>query len=286
MLSSILGISEALIAAIAFSTASLFIKVSLRDLRNPFLINGIRALSASFIYLITFLYLGFECPSLYALLLIITSSLIGPGLGDILFILSVDRLGAGFATLLSYQYILISQILNAVILRDMRGFQAIYLTPIALLGLYILVSDKKLTFDRRGIMLAYNAAIAWSISTIMISYLVNFMGESPITVAGLRVFFLTPLLLGLGVNEVVKVTRRALTVLVISGFTSYFVGFVTFTLALKELGVMVPSLITALTPMLSQIMSVKLLKERITGRGVIGSALIILSLIFAIILTS
>ena len=286
MLSSILGVSEALIAAIAFSTASLFIKVSLKDLRSPYLINGIRALSASFIYLVIFLYLGFKSPSLYALLLIITSALIGPGLGDILFILSIDRLGAGFATLLSYQYILLSQVLNAVILRDMRGFQAIYLTPIALLGLYILVSDKELTFDRKGIILAYNAAIVWSISTIMVSYLVNFMGESPITVAGLRVFFLTPLLLGLGVNEVFKITRRALTVLVISGFTSYFVGFITFTLALKELGVMIPTLMTALTPMLSQIMSVKLLNERITGRGVVGSALIILSLIFAVILAS
>jgi len=286
MLSNILGVVEALIAAIAFSTASLFIKVSLKDLRSPFLINGIRALSASLIYFAVFLRIGLKNPSIHALLLIIASALIGPGLGDISFILSVDRLGAGFATLLSYQYILISQILNAVVLHDMRGFQAIYLTPIALLGLYVLVSDRKLTFDRKGVILAYNAAITWSVSTIMISYLVNFIGENPITVAGLRVFFLTPLLLGLGANEVVKVTRKALIVLTISGFTSYFVGFVTFTLALKELGVMVPSLITALTPMLSQIMSVKLLKERITRRGVLGSALIILSLILAIILTS
>jgi len=209
----------------------------------------------------------------------VASTIIGPGLGDICFIIGVDELGAGLATVLSYQYILIAQVLNVLILHDYRGYIAIYLTPIALIGMYLAVSDVKRVTSIRGVLASYVAAVAWAVSAIIVSYLVNNRGLLPVAVAGLRTVFLAPLLMCLGVKSIRTVSKRALVVLASSGIISYFIGFILFTTSLKELGITVPTLATALTSALSQVISSIALSEALTLKSIIGSSIIIASLI-------
>ncbi len=285
MLGEAAGLLAAVGSAVAFSTASIFIKLSLRDIKNPFLVNGIRALFASAVYAPILVYVGIVGINPYTLALIVVSTVIGPGVGDIFFTVSVDKLGAGLATVLSYQYILIAQILNIVILQDYRGSIALYLTPLALLGMYLAVSEGGMRANIRGVIYSYSAAIAWASSTILVSYLVNTCNLPPAEVAGLRVMFLAPMLMSFGAKDVRTVTKRALAILGTSGIVSYFIGFILFTTSLKVLGVMVPSLATALTPMLSQLISKKVLSEALTPRKIAGSSLIIASLILVTLLT-
>ncbi len=279
LLGAVAGVALAVAAAVAFSTASVFIKVSLADIRSPPLINGLRAVFASAAYAPLLVLIGLKPLSVESLTLLVASSLIGPGLGDVSFISSIDRLGAGPATVIAYQYILIAQALNVIILHDYRGLIAIYLTPIALLGMYLMVSEEGFKANACGITLAYVAALSWAVSTIMVSELVNHYLIPPEEVAGLRVWVLAPLLTAVGVRHWGSITRRAAGILAASGVISYFAGFIMFTTSLKVLGVMIPSLATALSPMLTQVMTVKLLGERLTPRKVIGSALIIASLV-------
>ena len=278
------GILAAVASAIAFSTASIFIKLSLRDVRNPLLVNGIRALFASAAYAPILVYVGTAGINSYTLALIVISTVIGPGVGDVLFIVSIDKLGAGLATVLSYQYILIAQILNIFILHDYRGFIALYLTPLALVGMYLAVGEEGMRANLKGVIYSYSAAIAWASSTILVSYLVNDCNIPPIEVAGLRVMILTPMLISLGAKNVRTVTKRALAILGTSGIVSYFIGFILFTTSLKILGVMVPSLATALTPMLSQLISNRILFEALTPKKIIGTSLIVTSLILVALL--
>ena len=278
------GILAAVASAIAFSTASIFIKLSLRDVRNPLLVNGIRALFASAVYAPILVYVGTAGINSYTLALIVISTVIGPGVGDVLFIVSIDKLGAGLATVLSYQYILIAQILNIFILHDYRGFIALYLTPLALVGMYLAVGEEGMRANLKGVIYSYSAAIAWASSTILVSYLVNDCNIPPIEVAGLRVMILTPMLISLGAKNVRTVTKRALAILGTSGIVSYFIGFILFTTSLKILGVMVPSLATALTPMLSQLISNRILFEALTPKKIIGTSLIVTSLILVALL--
>ncbi|MCD6428497.1 MAG: DMT family transporter [Desulfurococcales archaeon] len=279
------GILAAVASAVAFSTASIFIKLSLRDIRNPFLVNGIRALFASVAYAPVSIYVGVVGINPYTLTLIVISTVIGPGIGDVLFIMSIDKLGAGLATVLSYQYILIAQILSIFILHDYRGFIALYLTPLALVGMYLAVSEGDMKANLKGVVYSYSAAIAWASSTILVSYLVNDCNLHPIGVAGLRVIFLAPMLMSLGAKSIRTVTKRALAILGTSGIISYFIGFILFTTSLKILGVMIPSLATALTPMLSQLISNRVLSEALTPKKIIGSSLIIASLVLVVLLT-
>ncbi len=281
MSSALVGVAFAVAAAVAFSTASVFIKVSLADIRSPPLINGLRAAFASIPYVPLLLLTGIKPPNTAsAIVLLVASALIGPGLGDVSFIASIDRLGAGPATVLAYQYILIAQALSVAVLHDYRGLIAIYLTPVALLGMYLMVSEEGFKASARGITLAYVAAVAWALSTIMISELVNKYSLPPQEVAGFRVWILAPVLtaLGLSSGNVGKVTKKAVVVLASSGIISYFAGFVLFTASLKALGVMIPSLASALSPMLTQVMTVKILGEKLTLRKAIGSLLIVASL--------
>ena len=284
MLGEAVGTLAAVVSAVAFSTASIFIKLSLRDIRDPFLVNGIRALFASIAYAPILAYIGVVGTNPYTLALIVISTVIGPGAGDVFFIVSIDKLGAGLATVLSYQYILIAQILNIFILHDYRGFIALYLTPLALVGMYLAVSEEGMRANLKGVIFSYTAAIAWALSTILVSYLVNDCNLPPIEVAGLRVMFLAPMLMGLGARNIRTITKRALAILGTSGIVSYFVGFILFTMSLKMLGVMIPSLATALTPMLSQLISNRVLSEALTPRKIIGSSLIIVSLILVVLL--
>ena len=284
MLVQIIGVLAAITSSVAFSTASVFIKLSLRDIRDPFLVNGIRALFASLVYVPTLAYVGVGRLNPYIFAVIVASTVIGPGIGDVLFIMGVDKLGAGLATVLSYQYILIAQILNIFILHDFRGFIALYLTPLSLLGMYLAVSEGGMRANLKGIIFSYAAAFAWGISTILVSYLVNTCNLPPIEVAGLRVIVLTPLLMSIGFRNIRTITKRALVILATSGVVSYFIGFILFTTSLRMLGVMIPSLATTLTPMLSQLISSKVLSEALTPRRVTGSLLIITSLILAVLL--
>ncbi len=280
MYAETIGIAAAVGAAIAFSTASVFIKVALKDVSSPYLINGIRAVFASLIYIPLLIHSGITGITPYTLFLLIASALLGAGMGDVLFIMSIKRLGAGMATVFSYQYILIAQILSVLILHDYRGMAAIYVTPLALLGMYLAVSDGGgLRANSTGLALAYGAALSWGTATIMISHLVNAYSMPPMEVAGIRVIFLAPVLTILGVKEVRKLTRRALAILASSGVISYFVGFVLYTTSLRYLGVMIPALATSLSPVLTQIMTIKILGERFTARKIAGSLLIIASLV-------
>ena len=271
-------------SSVAFSTASIFIKLSLRDVRDPFLVNGIRAAFASLVYIPILAVMDVKNVSLYVFAVIVASTVIGPGIGDVLFIVSVDKLGAGLATVLSYQYILIAQILNIFILQDYRGFISLYLTPLALFGMYLAVSEGGMKTNLKGVVFAYAAAFVWGLSTILVSYLVNTCGLPPIQVAGLRVVVLAPILMSIGVRNIRTMTKRALAILATSGVVSYFIGFILFTTSLRVLGVMIPSLATTLTPMLSQLISSKVLSEALTPRRVTGSLLIIISLILVVLL--
>ena len=150
--------------------------------------------------------------------------------------------------------------------------------------MYLAVSEEGMRANLKGVIYSYSAAIAWASSTILVSYLVNDCKLSPIVVAGLRVMFLAPMLIGLGARNIKTVTKRALVILGTSGIVSYFIGFILFTTSLKILGVMVPSLATALTPMLSQLISNRILSEALTPKKIIGSSLIVTSLILVALL--
>ena len=150
--------------------------------------------------------------------------------------------------------------------------------------MYLAVSEEGMRANLKGVIYSYSAAIAWASSTILVSYLVNDCKLSPIVVAGLRVMILTPMLMGLGAKNIGTVTKRALVILGTSGIVSYFIGFILFTTSLKILGVMVPSLATALTPMLSQLISNRILSEALTPKKIIGSSLIVTSLILVALL--
>jgi len=286
-LGQILGVTYAVSAAVAFSTASIFIKISLSDIRNPLLINGLRALFASIIYIPILALWGFGKICLVTFLLLLASAVIGPGIGDITFILAIDRLGAGSATVLAYQYILIAQALNIIVLHDLRGFTAIWLTPLALLGMYLMIVEEGFKKNVSGIALSYIAAVSWAIATLLTSDLVNNYPLTPVQVAGTRVLMITLILLPLS-KELgpINVTRKAVQILAASGTISYFLGFVMFTESLQYLGVMIPSLATSLSPMLTQVITIKVLHEELTPKKAIGSALITSSLIFTVIFTN
>ena len=264
-----------------WATAPVLIRLGLRDVKDPVLLNGVRSAVALAVYAPVLLALGVGDLTANAVLWIAVSALMGPGLGDVLFIASIDRLGAGPPTIIAYQYIIVAQLLSVLVLGELRGVNAVFLTPLALLGVYLAVSGGgRLRLD--GVMLAYGTAALWGGSVALLSYIVNDLEVSPITIAGLRAAILTPALTLPRLRGLRGISRRSLAFLGASGIISYVAGFVLFATAIKLAGPSISALATALTPVLTQLISAWAGGEPLSARRLGGSALVALAIALAI----
>lgn len=278
MPSETVGMIYALGASLMWATAPVLLKLGSMEVPNPFVANAIRVIAASLIYAPMLWFIG---PSIhpYVFMILAASAIVGPGLGDVLFTSSIKRIGAGTSTVIAYQYILISQILSVVILGDYKGAIAICFTPLALAGIYLVVSDdEKINMKNTQLLMPFGSAFLWAASVILIDYALE-SDLSPLVISGIRIMILIPFLLLIGSKDLNKITKKGTSILALSGIISYVFGMILFISAISTGGVIVSVLPTAITPVITQFLSHRVVKEPINIRKIIGTLLVMLAIL-------
>ena len=270
-------------ASIFWALTPPLVKLCIDIVEDPFIINSARLASSLIGYAIVMAINPIKINvSTHALAFIVLSAIIGPGLGDIAYVASIGRLGPNLAVLISYQYILIAQVLSFLILHYEKGLIGLILTPIALLGIYIAFKDRRDEGirDVSGILLALIASFLWASSLTIISYLVNNLNIEPFTISLIRTLVLTPLITSIGITRtkyLVKMKHLGLRnslALIISGMTSYFGGVVLFITAVDLCGGVLVAITNALTPVTTQLISPLITREVLGKNKLVGSLLV------------
>lgn len=201
--------------------------------------------------------------------------------GDTLFVYSVSVVGASIALPISYLFVIWSTLYDYI--RGLVGSEVLVAAGLAFIGVWLVshsAHDDRRQRQPRPLMVAIAAAIGtsivWTISMYAYKAAMSVSGEYSIAAARsiATVLVLLPYVLR------VKELKGVLTDAFISSFFGYFFGTVTFLVALGLLPASIVGIGIALTPFITQLLSIPLAHENVEVETVIGG--IILSVAIAL----
>ncbi|MEM2208329.1 MAG: DMT family transporter [Sulfolobales archaeon] len=225
--------------------------------------------------------------STHALVVIVLSAIIGPGLGDALYTRSIQLIGGSLAVLISYTYIFVAQAVATITIGESLKYTVFIGSTMAFTGIAVAVlkSEDTIKLDLRGLVYAVAAALLWGIATVMIKMALTYADTLSLTFVRLLVIATTFLPVGLAIEgPPPKAHLRPLLIASsITGVLGWGVGMYLFVYSILAIGVSATAIATALTPVLSQI-STKLLAGEHPGlRQVLGALLISIGIVLSML---
>ncbi|HEX9015126.1 MAG TPA: DMT family transporter [Chloroflexota bacterium] len=255
---------------------------------NPISVNALRCAYAAVFTIILVVAFG-EAPRLMSIpmagvAMIVLSGLLGQGMGDGMFVVSMKMIGAARAMPISSTQPLLTMVLAVIFLGERVTVQSGAGTVVVLLGVYLLafpygplsqVGRLISSADRGGIALALGAALCWSVSSIFLKLALGEVGVLPTNV--IRMVVAATLLFGFGATvnrrEVLAgVDRRGLAIMGVVGLlgTASSLGYVT---AVTYIGVAKAAVCVSTSPFFGLPLSLFVLKEKVNLRILLGSLL-------------
>ena len=294
MAETMIGELAALGAAISWTVSALFYRKALEE-ASPISANIIRLTLTGSILLLLLVFLGkltvLTTLPLELVLLASASGIIGLGLGDTLYFMSLKWIGVARAVPLTCIYPLFS-VLWAVFLVGERITLAVVLGAVVIvLGILFLGQDSQAnTTDTRkalivGMVVALATAAVWSVSITMMDVAVK---ESPdidhaLIINTIRVITVAAVLLAsspiidkkLGF---LKVRKRTVAALIAGGIAALGVGwfFLSYSFTVTSQARAVP--ISSTTPLFSTLAGILLLREKVTAHNVFGSIMVVVGI--------
>lgn len=294
MAETMIGELAALGAAISWTVSALFYRKALEE-ASPISANIIRLTLTGSILLLLLVFLGkltvLTTLPLELVLLASASGIIGLGLGDTLYFMSLKWIGVARAVPLTCIYPLFS-VLWAVFLVGERITLAVVLGAVVIvLGILFLGQDSQAnTTDTRkalivGMVVALATAAVWSVSITMMDVAVK---ESPdidhaLIINTIRVITVAAVLLAsspiidkkLGF---LKLRKRTVAALIAGGIAALGVGwfFLSYSFTVTSQARAVP--ISSTTPLFSTLAGILLLREKVTAHNVFGSIMVVVGI--------
>jgi len=294
MAETMIGELAALGAAISWTVSALFYRKALEE-ASPISANIIRLTLTGSILLLLLVFLGklavLTTLPLDLVLLASASGIIGLGLGDTLYFMSLKWIGVARAVPLTCIYPLFS-VLWAVFLVGERITLAVVLGAVVIvLGILFLGQDSQAntTYTRKalivGMVIALATAAVWSVSITMMDVAVK---ESPdidhaLIINTIRVITVAAVLLAsspiidkkLGF---LKVRKRTVVALIAGGIAALGVGwfFLSYSFTVTSQARAVP--ISSTTPLFSTLAGILLLREKVTAHNVFGSIMVVVGI--------
>jgi DME family drug/metabolite transporter len=246
---------------------------------KPFIFTALRAVIATLTlvpiaFLNNFSYVPLQS---YALVLIIVSGLLGPGIGDACYTKAIQRVGGSLAVVLSYIYIFIAQFMAVAFLGEFMSISLIIGSVLAFVGIVVAVSSNNFgRVDIQGIIYSLIAALSWSSAAVMVRLVLNYADTFTVTLYRLAVtaVILSPIAIFLEGIPGKRVIKQLIFVATVTGILGFSLGVYLFVYSISTVGVSATAMATALTPVLSQITTKLLAGERPTKENVVGASLI------------
>lgn len=275
------GLIAAIVASLIWGLAPAVIKLGVGENANAVVFNTIRVMVAIPVTGLIILLLGeplLAPTSLIGWLAVFAAGTIGTGIGDVAYIYAIREIGGGKAVTIGYTYILVSQLLAALLFGEELTWKLVAGSLLALTGIWLVAREAKTgKYNPKGLVATSTSALAWSFGSVVNKYALDY--TTPLSLALLRMTLLLPILLALTWKQLRNVTRRAVYASVFTGATSYGIAMPLFLYALDVVGVSVTVLVTALSPALGRITSRIFAGEELSIKGIVGTTVIILGLI-------
>jgi len=295
-----IGELAALAAAISWAASALLYRKALEE-TQPILANLVRLVPTSGI-LVVFVVVTGKLDAFAALphtvvVLAAVSGIIGIGVGDTLYMMSLKMIGVARAVPLTCSYPLFT-LLFAFTLAGETPTLTISLGAILIVAGIWLVSverNSSTTASRRllllGVVMGIATAVLWAVSITMMNLAVNYNRQldNALAVNTIRVIAIgatfaasTPLLYIR--HRLTKLSRKTVLFLTVGGLVALGLGwfFLSYSLTVTEESRAVP--ISSVTPLFSTLIAVLLFHEKITLENALGSVMIVIGIFIIFLL--
>ena len=276
---SLLGLAAIIATTLSWSLAPVFIsRASSRKRLDPVVFNAARMLFAMLILVpLAYLAEGFPYKSPWLSPEFEAGVWIGgvfsTVVGDTLFVYSVSVVGASIALPVSYLFIIWSALYDY--LTGSIGSRVLVAAGLAFLGVWLVARDSTSKDKRPGIVLrallaAIGTSLVWAVSMYAYKLAMSVSGEY--SVAAARSIATVLILLPYVVR--IRELRGVLLDTFLSSFFGYFFGTITFLVALGLLPASIVGIGIALTPFVTQLLSIPLAREKPGLATIIGGLLL------------
>jgi EamA-like transporter family. len=263
------GYASALAAALAFSlNAPLAYAATKRGISSTALV----ALRNAVALVLLTPFADFKI-STAALLVVIASALLGPGLGDYAYFKAMYHSGVATAVTIGYTYIFTAQLFSVAMGIERFRASAAVGAVLAFLGVVVALGG----MPKRSAGVAYSvvASIAWGLASALLGIAAK--ESTPYTIAAVRSLVLAPLFFIMPGGREVSV--RGLPYAVFSGVVGLAFGSLAFIYAISQIKVAATVVATSLTPILSQILDKAINKSAISPKHILGAAMVSLGIV-------
>jgi len=294
MAEMMIGELAALGAAISWTVSALFYRKALEE-ASPVSANIIRLALTGSILLLLVLFLGklnvLTTLPLELVMLASASGIIGLGLGDTLYFVSLKWIGVARAVPLTCIYPLFSVLWAVFLIREPITLSVVLGAVIIVLGILFLGQDSQAeTTDTRktlivGVLIAVATAAIWSVSITLMDVAVKETSDidHALIINTVRVVAVAAALLT--ISPVVdrrlaflKVGKSTVFALIVGGIVALGMGwfFLSYSFTVTSQARAVP--ISSTTPLFSTLAGILLLREKVNARSVAGSIMIVIGI--------
>jgi len=288
-----LGEIAALGAAFSWTVSAILYKEALAKTK-PVSANVVRLAFTGLFLLVLLVFLGkFEVLTslpLYVVVLAGVSGLIGLGLGDTLYLLSLKLIGVARAVPITCVYPLFNILWAIFVAKETVTLPVVAGATMIVLGIWLLSREHtgKSDLDRKtlliGVFFALATALAWSISIAMIDIAVTVPETGSLdhafVINTIRVIAIAAYLLVLTPLadrkfEFLKMDKRTATALISGGFVALGIGWFLLTYSFLHIPQSQAVPISSTTPLFSTLTSIAILKEHVTLKTAVGAIAIV-----------
>jgi drug/metabolite transporter, DME family len=273
----------AIIPAVIWAFSPIYYRVFMA--RFDFLtLNLLRTSLASLVLVIPAFYFGFSPAILYGL----ASGLVSLTVGDSLFLVGIREMGASIAAPVVYTYVFLVQV-TAPMVGEVVPLANVVAAVMVVAGVYVLSRGGGGKPRAKGIAFTLAASLAWTLGQDLISVATS-AGGNFVTVAFARDLAAAA---GLAVAALASgrlkkwpkgVTLREFGFIAFIATTDLVLGSVLFVYSISLVGVALTTILTSLSPLLTQLFSRALGKEAPSRQDYAGGVLIVAALVIALTL--
>ena len=220
----------------------------------------------------------FEVPSPKTFTYIALNSLLGAVAGDYAFFRGIALSGAGKATPVGFTYILWASIISTIFLGEPFSSRVILGAMLSVFGIWLLSTEKG-EWNVIGIAWSLLASLMWAMSPMVMR--LALVDINPVAASAWGSFIMAAIFSVLAVKS--KRLRGVGTEkAILGGGIGIGIGLTLFYYSVSEIGVSVPVLATAISPLVAQVASWAE-GEPLTLRTIMGSAVIALGMTLGVV---
>ncbi|MFB6471000.1 MAG: EamA family transporter [Vulcanisaeta sp. AZ3] len=273
MINYVLGITLAFAASVSWAISPILYRVGASGSALDDLISNS---AGAFILALPFIFLRPPL-NVYAWVYGILFAILGPVLGTYVFLISLRYADVGVANAVSYSYIVILPLLMLIF----NSSYVIYLLPAAVitLGLYLLMGSGGGRVY--GYAMALLSAVLYAFSFLALYQAYDYTNPWGIVFVRGVILMVGSLLLKI-VLEGVRI--RLSSKVFLAGLISYGIGGPLYVLSVYYAGIIIPTLITSLSPLITEALAIIRLGERLNFRMAVGFTMVVIGIIAASIM--